>query len=364
MNKRLLLSTALSVALATTAYAQSPSGSNTSTREKGKSTETQRTPSSESSTSQKSSPSTTTPQAQTPPSTQSTQSGSNQAPSQSKSSPSQAQRAPADEGKSGTSAPSQSAPSQAQRTPAEQGKSGASAPSQAQSPSTTTPAGNQAQTPPAGNQAQQAPSAKQPAQSGQATTQSQTNVNAAVNINDQQRTRVTQSIARLNVQAVTNVNFAVSVGTVVPTSVRLRTLPPDVVAIVPQYRGYSFFVVRDEIVIVEPRTHKIVTVLPRSGGATAAAPARSRAAFSEKDREVVRNHVRSSHAEQRTTGSTATTRTEVRRGERLPDTIVLESFPETVYRDAPLLREYRYIQRDSRTYLVDPGERTVIEEID
>jgi Protein of unknown function (DUF1236) len=58
----------------------------------------------------------------------------------------------------------------------------------------------------------------------------------------------------------TNVNFSLSVGTAVPRDVRLQTLPADVVEAVPQYRGYSFFVVRDEIVIVEPSTYKIVTV--------------------------------------------------------------------------------------------------------
>jgi len=83
-----------------------------------------------------------------------------------------------------------------------------------------------------------------------------------VNINDQQRTRVMQSIARLNVQPVNNVNFSLSVGTVIPRDLHLQTLPADVVEIAPQYRGYCFFVVRDQIVIVEPSTCKIVTVLP------------------------------------------------------------------------------------------------------
>ena len=54
----------------------------------------------------------------------------------------------------------------------------------------------------------------------------------------------------------------------------------------------------------------------------------------------------------------------IRRGERLPDSVEFEEFPETVYRDAPALREYRYIHRENRTYLIDPGPRTVIEEID
>lgn len=190
-------------------------------------------------------------------------------------------------------------------------------------------------------------------------------MNASVNINDQQRTRVTQSISRLNVQPVTNVNFSLSVGTAVPRDVRLQTLPADVVEVVPQYRGYNFFVVRDEIVIVEPSTSKIVTVLPRSGSNTAAAPApsRSKVSFTDKDREVVRKHVQTRTERQpQTTGSAA--KTVIRRGERLPESVEVEEFPETVYREAPALREYRYIHRDNRTYVVEPTERTVIEEID
>jgi hypothetical protein len=186
-----------------------------------------------------------------------------------------------------------------------------------------------------------------------------------VNINDRQRTQLSQSFARVNVQPLSHVNFSVSVGTAIPRDVRLHTLPADVVEVVPQYRGYNFVMVRDEIVIVDPATYKIVTVLPRSGGGTAAAPAstRSKATFTDKDRDVVRRHTRAS-TERRTTGSSGAARVEIRRGERLPDTVEIEEFPETVYREAPALREYRYIYRDNRTYVVEPGERRVIEEID
>ncbi|WP_371814024.1 DUF1236 domain-containing protein [Bradyrhizobium sp. CCBAU 21365] len=105
-------------------------------------------------------------------------------------------------------------------------------------------------------------------------------------------------------------------GTTVPRDIRLQTLPSDVVEVVPQYRGYSFFVVRDEIVIVEPSTFRIVTVLPRSGGstATAPAPARSTASFTDNDRDIVRKHVKSRTSERQTTGSTA--KTVIRRGKR------------------------------------------------
>jgi cytoskeletal protein RodZ len=333
MKTRFLISTAVGLVFATAAFAQSPSSTTTAP---------------------------TTSQAQTPttsaPATQKAPDTTTQTPSVST-----------------TTAPSASTTSPRAQTTTPTSPTGTSQPTQAQT-NTATPATGQPQQPPASSQAQQAPAsgnantaAQQPASQPSTATnsaQSSTNVNASVNINDQQRTRVAESITRLNVQPLTNVNFSLTVGTAVPRDIRLQTLPADVVEVVPQYRGYSFFVVRDEIVIVEPSTYQIVTVLPRNGGATAAAPApsHSKVSFTDKDRDVVRKHVKTRTTERQTTGSTA--KVVIRRGERLPDSVEVEEFPETVYREAPSLREYRYIHRENRTYLVDPGERRVIEEID
>lgn len=176
-------------------------------------------------------------------------------------------------------------------------------------------------------------------------------------------------------EPINNVNFSLSVGTAVPRDVRFQPLPTDVVEVMPQYRGYNFFVVRDDIVIVDPTSYRIVDVLPRTGRATAAAPvppapqaaapvapAQRKMTFSDKDREVIRKHARSSRVEQRTTGSVASTR--VRVGERLPESVEIRTFPDEVHRQSPALREYRYLERDNRTYVVEPRERTIIEEID
>jgi DNA mismatch repair ATPase MutL len=326
MKTRFLISTAVGLVFATAAFAQSPSST------------------------------TTAPTITSAPATQKAPDTTTQTPSVST-----------------TTAPSASTTSPRAQTTTPTSPTGTSQPTQAQT-NTATPATGQPQQPPASSQAQQAPAsgnantaAQQPASQPSTATnsaQSSTNVNASVNINDQQRTRVAESITRLNVQPLTNVNFSLTVGTAVPRDIRLQTLPPDVVEVVPQYRGYSFFVVRDEIVIVEPSTYQIVTVLPRNGGATAAAsaPSHSKVSFTDKDRDVVRKHVKTRTTERQTTGSTA--KVVIRRGERLPDSVEVEEFPETVYREAPSLREYRYIHRENRTYLVDPGERRVIEEID
>ena len=60
---------------------------------------------------------------------------------------------------------------------------------------------------------------------------------------------------------VTNVNFSINVGTVVPRSVKLVVIPTILVEIHPAWRGYLYFIVGDEIIVVEPRTLKIVAVL-------------------------------------------------------------------------------------------------------
>jgi hypothetical protein len=184
-------------------------------------------------------------------------------------------------------------------------------------------------------------------------------------IDDRQRTRVSESLSRLKVRPLNDLRFSVSVGTTVPRDVHLERLPADVVEIVPQYRDYDFVVVRDEIVIVDPSSYRIVASLPYSGRSAAATTApreRRQVAFSDRDREVVRKHVRTVPMARQTTGSAL--RTEIRAGEPVPEGVEIEAFPEEVYRDAPDLREYRYIRRDTRTYIVEPEDRRVIEEID
>lgn len=85
---------------------------------------------------------------------------------------------------------------------------------------------------------------------------------AGAKLSTEQRTRITNVIREQKVEPVTNVNFSISVGTRVPRSVHFHPLPAEIVTIYPAWRGYEFFLVRDEIVVVNPRTLEIVAVLP------------------------------------------------------------------------------------------------------
>ena len=162
---------------------------------------------------------------------------------------------------------SQPAQAQSNTAPPASNQSTSNQPSTGPANATSNNATNSGSTQPSTN------TAAQPSTGQTNTAQSRTNINVSANLTESQRTRVSQSISRLNAKPVTNVNFSLSVGTVVPRDVHFQPLPAEVVEVMPQYRGYNFIVVREDIVIVEPSTYKIVDVLPRGGQSTAAAPA-------------------------------------------------------------------------------------------
>jgi hypothetical protein len=85
----------------------------------------------------------------------------------------------------------------------------------------------------------------------------------SVQISEDQRSQIKTIIGRSNGPRLgNNVNFDVRVGTRVPRDVHFVTLPEEIVRIVPQYRGFDYVLVGDEIVIIDPQTLEIVAVIP------------------------------------------------------------------------------------------------------
>ena len=76
----------------------------------------------------------------------------------------------------------------------------------------------------------------------------------------EQRTKISSVIKSQKVERV-NLNVSVSVGTRIPTNVRVHTLPQEVIVIYPEWRGYDYILVGDQIVIISPRTHEIVAII-------------------------------------------------------------------------------------------------------
>ena len=86
---------------------------------------------------------------------------------------------------------------------------------------------------------------------------------ASVQLSQEQRTKIKSVIvADRNVARVDHADFNIRVGVAVPRTVHVAALPPEVVTIVPEFRGFEYVVVGDQLLIIDPNTLQIVDVLP------------------------------------------------------------------------------------------------------
>jgi hypothetical protein len=84
----------------------------------------------------------------------------------------------------------------------------------------------------------------------------------SVQLSSEQRTKIHATLSKQRTERITNVNFEIRVGARVPRTVRFYPLPVEIVEIVPEYQGYEYVLVGDEILIIDPNTLEIVAVLP------------------------------------------------------------------------------------------------------
>jgi hypothetical protein len=84
----------------------------------------------------------------------------------------------------------------------------------------------------------------------------------SVQLSENQRSQIKTIIGKESAPRISgNVTFDVRVGTRIPRSVHVVVLPEEIVRIVPQYRGYDYVLVGDEILIIDPRTLEIVSMI-------------------------------------------------------------------------------------------------------
>src|ERR1039458_5755379 len=79
-------------------------------------------------------------------------------------------------------------------------------------------------------------------------------------LSTEQRSKITTIIRSHKVEPA-KLNVTVSVGTRVPDSVHFYPLPAEVFVVYPEWRGYDYILVGDEILVIDPRTHQIVAII-------------------------------------------------------------------------------------------------------
>jgi hypothetical protein len=89
---------------------------------------------------------------------------------------------------------------------------------------------------------------------------------ARIEIEPADRARISQRISREKIDNLRNVDFTVRAGGIVPPRYEFRPLPPEIVEILPDYHGYDYLVVNNEILVIEPGTRRIVDLIPEETG--------------------------------------------------------------------------------------------------
>lgn len=77
---------------------------------------------------------------------------------------------------------------------------------------------------------------------------------------------VRERVERQEIKPVSDLGVSVQVGAELPSRVQLQAVPREIAAIRPQYRDFRFTVSEREIVIVDPRSRRVVEVIARDGG--------------------------------------------------------------------------------------------------
>jgi hypothetical protein len=149
---------------------------------------------------------------------------------------------------------------------------------------------------------------------------------------------------------VEHARFDWHVGHRVPRNVRLYPVPSDVIAVIPYYRDYRYFVVGDEICIVDPRTYEVVDVIDE--GYPIPRPQTARLSLSPGQIAVVRDSIPRDFPE---TGI----HLRMALGAEIPDDVMLHEFPAIVVDRAPQLQNYRFLLTADQIVIVDPRDRSI-----
>lgn len=84
---------------------------------------------------------------------------------------------------------------------------------------------------------------------------------APTELSAEHRAQFREHIRAEKVAPLTDVRFSVRIGEEIPRTVHFNRLPDRIFEYAPQYRGYEYILVGDDIVIVDPRTFRIIAVI-------------------------------------------------------------------------------------------------------
>jgi hypothetical protein len=176
--------------------------------------------------------------------------------------------------------------------------------------------------------------------------------NARMQLSSGNKERLHQAF-NMNRARVQNVNFDHHVGRRIPGHIHLFPIPAAVFAFFPYYEDYRYFVVDDDVCIVDPRTYVVVDVID---AAYWNGPGRPQYVaglhLSGHQIAIIRESIPADFP---------VTRIHLRLalGAEIPEDVELHEFAPFVLDRLPQLRPYRFLLAGDQIVIVQPGDRSI-----
>lgn len=81
-------------------------------------------------------------------------------------------------------------------------------------------------------------------------------------LNGDQRTQLKNAVKHAKLKRQENVGFTIAVGAAVPQQANTRDLPPAIAKTVPSKHSLQYVLVRDQLILVDKETRRIVAIVP------------------------------------------------------------------------------------------------------
>jgi hypothetical protein len=147
------------------------------------------------------------------------------------------------------------------------------------------------------------------------------------------------------------------VGKRISRHVHLFRIPTTVFAFFPYYRDYSYFVVDDDICIVDPRTYVVVDVIDAGYWNQGRPQVAEGLRLSDRQIALVRDSIPADFP-------VADVRLRLALGAEIPYDVQLHEFAPIVLNEVPQLREYRFLITGDQIVIVHPRDRAIALVID
>ena len=154
-----------------------------------------------------------------------------------------------------------------------------------------------------------------------------------------------------------NVRFDYHVGHRIPRHIHLFAIPAGVFGFFPYYEGYSYFVVDDDICIVDPRTYVVVDVIDAAYWSGPGRPHVAGLHLSAREMDIVRQGIPADFPD-------AGIHLRMALGAELPGNTQLHEFAPFVLDRVPKLRGYEFLVGGDQIVIVQPRDRSIALVID